>query len=270
MKRSEIILDKIDSFDILNYYLKPYHNHSELKKGTNISNPFIGRIQETPSFNIFKCNNTGQWKFKDFATGDKGNCFDLVMKIYNLDFTNALDRIEKDFNITQKKYMNTVNHHKPQEYSVKTEKFNEVNITYWKQFQITKEVLEDFNVTPVIEYTAISKIGNQYTIKATDTNPIFCYNGDNWKKIYKPLDDKKYKFQHFGNKESNFIFGYKELPTSDDILFITGGEKDVLTLTSQGYNAISLNSETATLNPLIAKDLKNRFNSIIVYRATFP
>jgi KaiC/GvpD/RAD55 family RecA-like ATPase len=54
------------------------------------------------------------------------------------------------------------------------------------------------------------------------------------------------------------------LPDKGEKLFITGGEKDVMSLAAQGFDAISLNSETASLDKSIADELKLRFNHIIV------
>ena len=67
-----------------------------------------------------------------------------------------------------------------------------------------------------------------------------------------------------GNKSLDFIFGYDQLPESGFQLIITGGEKDVLTLSSLGYNAISLNSETSSLSQRIADELITRFKEIVV------
>jgi len=41
-----------------------------------------------------------------------------------------------------------------------------------------------------------------------------------------------------------------------DILFITGGEKDVLSLAAHGFNAISMNSETANIPKNLLRALK--------------
>lgn len=262
MTRSNYILSKISSFDVLNHYLKPYHNYSSLDKGKNISNPFLTAPQNTPSFNIHLCNKTGEWRYKDFATGDKGSCFDLVMKLFNLNFIEALNKIQSDFNIQNQNAMSESNY-KPSEFSIKTESFNQSNTSYWEQFSINVETINKFNVKCVTEYTTTGKHGTPYTIKAKSNDPIFAYQGSGWTKLYRPLNSK-YKFRYLGNKPSDYIFGLEQLPQNADLLFITGGEKDVLTLASQGYNAISLNSETASLNPLIAKQLRDRFNNVIV------
>jgi len=263
MKRSEYILHHVGSLEVLNHYLKPYHNYNNLDKGKNISNPFLSHTQKTPSFNIFPCKNGDEWRFKDFATGDKGNCFDLVMRLFNLDFTETLDKIETDFNLQNKKVMNNNNNQNSSEYSLNSQPFNNNNSSYWEQYHITIDLLNKYNVLNVLEYTALNKQGHPYTIKATHSDPIFAYQSKAFIKIYRPLN-AQYKFRYLGNKPNDYIFGLEQLPQNADLLFITGGEKDVLTLASQGFNAISLNSETATLNPILAKQLRERFTNIVV------
>ncbi|MCI4667828.1 MAG: hypothetical protein MRZ79_06680 [Bacteroidia bacterium] len=93
------ILSRVSSYDILNHYLKPYHRFERLKKGQLISNPFIyPDKQQTPSFNIYP-GKTGEWYFKDFATGDYGSAVDLVMQLQIAPFYEALQIINKDFNL---------------------------------------------------------------------------------------------------------------------------------------------------------------------------
>ncbi|MFZ2432063.1 MAG: hypothetical protein WAW57_13020, partial [Lutibacter sp.] len=66
----EEILAKVNSYEILDHYLRPYHNFSNLSAAKNISNPFLAEKQETPSFNIFPAMKTGEWRYNDFATED--------------------------------------------------------------------------------------------------------------------------------------------------------------------------------------------------------
>ena len=54
------------------------------------------------------------------------------------------------------------------------------------------------------------------------------------------------------------------MPSKGDIIFITGGEKDVLSLYAHGFNAICFNSETAELPENIIKGLQLRFRHIII------
>lgn len=265
----EHILSKVDSYDILNHYLQPFYGKGNLQSGKNFSNPLISTKQETPSFNIFQNPTTGQWRFKDFATGDEGSCFDFVMKLFSLSFPEALEKIND--NLCQNHVVSSqpfqLNKEKEQvgvDYEIIRKSLDEPELAFWGQYGIDEATLAKFNVSSLKEYRATSRDGKDYKKSSSDVSFIFAYENDYWVKLYKPLDDKKYKFQHLGIKEHDYIFGWKQLPENDDVLIITGGEKDVMSLSAKGYNAIALNSETASLGKEIAKQLKSRFKKIIV------
>ena len=267
----EAILAKISSYDILNHYLQPYHNTGRLISGKNISNPFIAEKQQSPSFNIFCALPQHEWRYKDFATGDEGSCFDFVMKLLNVSFPEALEIINRDHCLNLEATFKTVPQPKQEppeqtkaNFSVKKRPFSDAELTFWNKYNISIETLQRFNVAALEEFSNISKEGKPYTVKSSSEKFIFAYDNATWLKLYKPLDEKQYKFQYLGNKEQGYIFGWKQLPDKGEKLFITGGEKDVLSLAAQGFNAISLNSETATLEKAIADELKLRFNHIIV------
>ena len=270
----EEILQKVGSYDILNYYLQPHHNHGRLMAGKNISNPFLAKKQETPSFNIYPALPSHEWMYKDFATGDEGSCFDLVMKLFNLSFPDALKKVATDFTIESPNF-SVVQQNKPTQVLVENQRvnpafsftskpFTQKELAYWNQFGITPEVLNNYKVRSLSEFTTTNKEGKPYTSKCKEDKFMFAYQNGGGLKVYKPLDEKQFRFQHLGNKDSNFIFGWEQLPNSGELVFITGGEKDVMTLASHGFNAITLNSETASLDNQIAKVLNERFSKVVV------
>ena len=278
----ENILAKVNSYDILNHYLLPYHKENRLIAAKNISNPFLPEKQDTPSFNIFPTMGSGEWKYNDFATGDSGSCFDLVMKLKNLSFPEALAAINADMNlfldnntntniptalkpIVSEKVMQELDKMKPaKRFSITKRDYNTHDWAFWEKFKINKETLDRFNVLALASYSAFNKEGKPYEIKAFGGKLIYAYDNGDWTKIYKPFDEKKYKFQFLGIKEANYIFGWKHLPEKDDLVFVTGGEKDVLCLVSNGFNAITLNSETSNLLDDTAQELKKRFKNVVV------
>lgn len=278
----ENILAKVNSYDILNHYLLPYHKENRLIAAKNISNPFLPEKQDTPSFNIFPTMGSGEWKYNDFATGDSGSCFDLVMKLKNLSFPEALAAINTDMNlfldnntntniptplkpIVSEKVIQELDKMKPaKRFSITKRDYNTHDWAFWEKFKINKETLDRFNVVALASYSAFNKEGKPYEIKAFGGKLIFAYDNGDWTKIYKPFDEKKYKFQFLGIKEANYIFGWKHLPEKDDLVFVTGGEKDVLCLVSNGFNAITLNSETSNLLDDTAQELKKRFKNVVV------
>lgn len=262
----ESILAKVSSFDILNHYLLPYHHSGNLVQGKNISNPLLSEKQKTPSFNIYQSKNSNEWRYFDFATGDEGSCFDLVMNLHKVTFPNALEMINRDLCLLldNKQTQHAVHPQPELTYSVRKRDYNDTEIAYWQKYGINIDTLRRYNVVAIEEFTNTSKAGNSYTVKSTPDKFIFAYENSHWIKLYKPLDEKQYRFQYLGIKEPGYIFGWQQLPENGDIVFITGGEKDVLTLAANGYNAISLNSETASLDKSIADELKQRFNNTVV------
>ena len=149
-------------------------------------------------------------------------------------------------------------------YQIIKKGFSEVEKGFWANFGIDLQTLLKYNVSCLKEFSAISKTGNPYTTKSSPEKLIFAYENKDWVKLYKPLDEKKYKFQYLGTKELGYIFGWNQLPQNGELLIITGGEKDVMTLAARGFNVISLNSETATLPKTIIDELKLRFNQILI------
>lgn len=265
----EEILAKVNSYAILDHYLRPYHNFDNLSAAKNISNPFLAEKQETPSFNIFPAMKTGEWRYNDFATDDNGSCFDLVMRLNNLTFPETLNKINSDFVLMLDAEQTPTRLTRPMVkevlgYEVKKKPFNEAELSFWLKFGINAEILQRFNVFSLEEFSTTSKTGNPYTVRSNSEKFIFAYENANWVKLYKPLDEKKYKFQYLGTKEPNYIFGWQQLPENSEMLIITGGEKDVMALAAKGFNAISLNSETAKLDISIVNELKLRFNKIVV------
>ena len=71
------------------------------------------------------------------------------------------------------------------------------------------------------------------------------------------------RFLYAGKLPKPYVFGWEQLPQNGNYVFITGGEKDVLSLAAHGFNAISLNSETAHLQPSMIEELSKRFNHIV-------
>lgn len=267
----EDILDKISEYDIMLHYLTSYHTGSpeSLRAGKHISNPFLGTSQKTPSFNIYQAKGSDNWLFKDFATDDKGDCFNLVEKLFNLNFQEALQKIASDFSIITSNPLKKsilkpiVKSDAKHEFKVEYKEFSSKELAFWIKYGIDEPILNLFNVKSINSFSSITKENKPFSGKSKSNYPIYGYSNSNWVKIYKPIDSK-YRFLYLGSKDPDFIFGLNQLPSTGQIVFITGGEKDVMCLTAHGYNAVSLNSETASLDNMVAKELKSRFEHVIV------
>ena len=113
--------------------------------------------------------------------------------------------------------------------------------------------------------------------RSTDAYPIFCFDEQDFKKIYKPKEPKlEYRFRYFGTKPATFLHGlaqhqrkvidtnaerdknYDSLSDEDkkknrseeyrlpEIALLSGGS-DALNVAALGYNVVWKNSETDTL-----------------------
>jgi len=84
----EEIYKKTTDYKILCHYL----GGKDLTSGEKILSPL--REETNPSFNIYETPD-GRWRFKDYGSGDEGNCFDLVMQLSHIPFDQALEKVNK-------------------------------------------------------------------------------------------------------------------------------------------------------------------------------
>lgn len=147
-------------------------------------------------------------------------------------------------------------------FKIHEQPFNEEEKNFWLRYGITDRTLTQYSVKSLRSYEAISCQGKQFTLSSTKEEPIFCYIMGDFIKIYRP--HSKLRFLYGGEKLKDYVFGFEQLPTKGDILFITGGEKDVLSLYAHGFNAICFNSETASIPENIIESLQIRFRHIIL------
>lgn len=266
MKKYSELLLKAQSFEILNHYLSPFNKNIALKQGTLISNPFLEEKQKTPSFNIYFSKRKQTWLYKDFATEDHGNCFELVKRLLNLSFKDALERIKTDlphlvvfknssFSDQNENYLNPPELHQKMPL---IRDFTNKELEYWKAYGITHKILKEYNVFALNKNYSLKEknFENQFS-------PTFAYSYGNAFKIYRPYATSQ-RFFFKGSKPENFYFGMDQLPESGEFVIITGGEKDVMSLKANGFDAVCLNSETALPSDWLLKRLKERFDHIIV------
>ncbi|MEM7039138.1 MAG: toprim domain-containing protein, partial [Bacteroidota bacterium] len=261
----EAILDRCSALEIFEFYLRQARPNIQLRPGKNFQNPFLGREQRTPSFNIYK-TRTGDWRFKDFSSSseNKGDCFEFVMQMYGEGFPDALERIAQDFSIhgagTAPKLEN-----KRQFDVSKRVTMTDAERQFWSAYGIGTDTLRLLNVFALENFRYQYDSGKRFAVTSQANRPIFAYQiGPDCYKLYQPFSDRKFKFSWLGEKPAEYVFGMAGLPESGKVILLTGGEKDVLTLQSHGFPAICLNSETAHPSKELTDDLKARFEHVIV------
>jgi hypothetical protein len=249
--------------DIFKHYCPDWDGNPKKK----ISSPF--REDKKPSCQINMNTVSGKYEFHDYGSGVHFAAIDFVMELKGLEFTEALEVISNNLCLTDSSApcspVNIIHTPKPSDvkpFSIKRRLcFNNVELAFLAQYKITPIVLEKYKVSSLESFTR-----GAHTIHATPENPIFCYQiTENCFKLYRPSEtNKAFKFQWLGEKPSGFVFGLDQVPEKCENLIITAGEKDVLSLASLGVNAITLNSETASLPQELFDRLKAVATNIIV------
>ena len=271
MNRATILQATNNGRNVFRHYLS-----IEPKTGRNIQNPLLGSAKQiTPSFNIFLDSTTGEWRYKDFATGDKGSSVDLVMNLRRLTMSEALADIAQTLNLSND-YSTTlsVTAKRPTEPSRKSVRtfqpvyrgsFSESELNFWMQSGIHEFVLEKYQVQALVSYTATRVSGASYTIKATEGNPLFLYDaGEGFGKVYAPLAEKQYKFAWPTGQPDDYVFGEAQLSDWHPLILLAAGEKDAMTLSAHGHAAVTVGSESASVSPDLIRRLKKHCNEILV------
>lgn len=248
------ILSKVTEYDIYAKYI------GQFKVGMIYNSPF--RKDKNPSFGIYYSKRTKQLLFKDHGTGECGNVIKFVSLFTSkTEYNDILSDIVDKLNITNNtKLVSSKQYIPPTEtvIGVVRQEFTDVDINYWKQFNISINTLKKFNVNSIKYYLCNGIVKGTYKRE----NPMYAYKVYNNFKIYRPLADKYTKWRN--NLTDYDIQGYEQLPQKGDILFITKSMKDVMCLHEMGYPAVSPSSESTFLPKDVLEQLKTRFKRIII------
>ena len=91
---------------------------------------------------------------------------------------------------------------------------------------------------------------------------MFGYVMQGFIKVYRP--HSSVRFLYGGEKVDDYVFGLEQLSNKGDVVYITGGEKDVMSLSAHGFNAICFNSETSDIPKPLIELLSRRFRHIVI------
>lgn len=274
--RDEILAKTDGGLQVFKFYM-PFD--FRLKK--NFKNPLYD--DHNASCNIFFSQRYGVYLMKDFGNDNySGDCFKFAAAMIGLDvnsdFRQVLNRIISDLHLpvqAESKYVRYVPTPMPpmptpkpfkkptvKRYDFTEKAWSHSELSFWQRYGITERVLSKYAVVPLSEYSTEGANG-LYTLRSTFESPLFAYIGDGYLKLYRPFAEHLYRFQYGGYKPDNYCFGMKELPSQGPLVFITGGEKDVLSLAAHGFNAICFNSETSAIPESTIKNLAHRFRHVV-------
>lgn len=237
------------------------------------------------SCNVYYDRRHSVYKMKDFGNEEySGDCFELVGTMTGLSCRNAKDFVEimriidHDLHLgLADGYENCVDTSSVQvvcpptpeqvikkirPYNIVPRAFNKTDRIFWSKSRITEHTLNKYNVRPLHSFSSVNQEGKSYTLTETAQEPMYGYVGDKYIKIYRPRSEMR--FLYAGDLGDNYCFGLDQLSAKGDLLFITGGEKDVMSLAANGFHAICFNSETTVIPTSVLMLLSYRFKHIVL------
>jgi energy-coupling factor transporter ATP-binding protein EcfA2 len=284
LSKDQILLSTNKGLDVFKYFLGSRFS----RVGKSFKSPFYN--DNKASCYVYLDKKSNIYKFKDFGDAEySGDCFFFVGKIFGYscedrsDFYKILEVIDLELSLNtigqELKIQNIIEKNKgaillankiksihdgfetaKNKLPIQYKDFTIRELDYWGKYGIKLDTLKRYNVQSIESYNGISKDGREFLLTSSPEQPIYGYQGRRYTKLYRPFS--KLRFLYTGEITENYIFGFEQLPVRGDILFITGGEKDVLSLASHGLNAICLNSETAHIPKNLLRGLNYRFKHI--------
>lgn len=254
---SDYVLNQVDDLLIYRHYLGPF------QLGRPIKSPF--RRDSNPSFSITVNPNWLKLMWKDFGTGEVGDCFKLISKLFNLSYPEAIHRVACDFGLIKgcrvvtKKQIEEARAFKEafleREFVIDVDPrpMNQTELAYWAQYNISKEDL---------------KANSIYALKSLWINKKFIYLKPGLQfayhfpaidkfKIYSP-QEKEWKW--FGNVSAFQMEGVEKLVSSVyEPVIITKSRKDRIILSKLYPNVCSSQNEAETAIP---KEMDKKFESM--------
>jgi hypothetical protein len=275
MLRKEEILERTNNgLNVFKHYIT-----CQWRVGRNFFNPLYE--DKKASCNIYFDRKNGVYNLKDFGNDEySGDCFYFVGKLKGLNCNNTIDFVEilksinRDLSLglsedteipiqsIPKPTIPILPEKKTKPYSFQEQRFTQNELEYREKYGINSELLEQYKVCSVREFKSENSDNKPYSIASSSAEPIFGYKSKRYIKLYRP--SSKIRFLYGGDIGDNYCFGLEQLPAKGDTVFITGGEKDVLSLVAKGFHAICFNSETVNIPATIIHKLSFRFKHIIL------
>ena len=256
IRKDDILKMTEKGISVFRYYLPV-----DFKVGKNFLNPFYKDTKA--SCNIYYERKSGVFKMKDFGNEDySGDCFELVGRLNGLnskepkEFVEIMEIINRDLHLGLSAH---------EEYHVSHSKVpqkNEVVSEEPKAKSVRPYTLKAYRTVSLKKFRSENQERKPFSCMTSVDEPMFGYMGKQHIKVYRPCSQMR--FLYAGDFGDNYCFGLEQLPAKGDLLFITGGEKDVMSLAAHGFHAICFNSETAFIPAAVIHRLSFRFKHIIL------
>lgn len=254
----EEILERVDEYSLYSFYLG-----FEPLIGAKYSSPLReGDLRN--SFGVFvkkygfPTPHDFLWKDSGMKAPNFGDIFYFVQRLYGLETRfEALCKVCADHfggeYALDKVLCKLPKYKEPSNIRIKSKPFSAAELAYWRQYNITPEILEQYHVTSVNYYFLYDSQEEPWYPKA----PMYAYRIFDKYQLYSP----KPKF--FTNNWTDVcIPGFEQLKGTD-LLIITKAMKDVMCLRSFGYDSTAPKGENCIPDLYFLEYCKKRYKRVV-------
>lgn len=259
------VLSKVNSLSIFRSYVYPdLEPYSGFICPDWVRSSLNRKLDNRNSASVY-LSSTGEYIFKDWGSGFKGDVFELIKLKYNCNYNEALIRVANDFGLDYfGKKDNQLAIFKCEERAevkkeyceirFKPRRFDYMDRLFWLSFGIPLDFLSSLKIYAVEAVWLNGELN--YIYRPHDA--AYAYDFGNGKvKIYYP-HRKEYRFLT-NTASSNFLEGFDTLPRFGKELIITKSYKDVAFIRSLNIPSVSTSSETVLINNKLMEEIQSRF-----------
>ena len=262
-KEPYLDLGNLTQADIAAYYLNvssiPSLIHSPLRKDTK------------PSFALY-CPNGTEINYKDFSTGESGNIWTLLTKMWKCSVAEAASKIYNDLGdnsyntkIGVGKFMHRqCKIHTNIDLQCRVREWRNYDIEYWSSYGISLKWLKYADVYP-ISHKIVIKDNISYAFGADKYAYAYVEfkEGRTTLKIYQPFNKNGFKWANRHDK--SVISLWTKVPKKGERICICSSLKDALCLwANTGIPSLSTQGEGYGMSNTAINELKNRFNKVYI------
>jgi len=221
---------------------------------------------KVPSMVIYLDDRDMKYKFKDFSSGFFGDAINLVQYLYNINYTEAVKKIQSDYaGIPSSEKREIIQHdrYKVTDYQIRL--WNNEDVKYWSQYKLGSDILEKYEVYP-LEYYVMTKKEIDGTLRSFKKVQQYTYGYFNLDgeliKIYQPklLEKKFIKVKHY-------LQGLDQLTYNTKYLLITSSLKDLMCFMRLGIGnieSVAPDSENTIIEAKVMEEFLSKYNKVLV------
>lgn len=259
------ILSRVAEADILSFYLG-------IREIPCIINSPL-RQDKRPSFGLYS-NDGKRIYYTDLSTRDRGGLFDLLGKMWNCNYLEVLNRIDKDIpkftnstnilNYSPCSVRSTSSYNKDTDLQCKVRDWRDHDIEYWGSYGISLKWLRYAEVYP-ISHKIIIKNNQRYVFGADKYAYVYVEHKENkvTLKIYQPFNKEGYKWSN--KHDTSVISLWTKVPEYGNSICICASLKDALCLWANAdIPSLAIQGEGYRMSDTAVKELKRRYKQVFI------